>query len=286
MKRDRGWETHCAWISVFVERVFLFSIVWSGLLSFRWTFNVMLSEHLLSGIRILQRPVQNEDKHWITGRLWDSTKSSWILLSTFYWYFIRNKDQRPKVCKLNSTVNIKEKLKVTRAPHASVTPEPKCLRIIQQPAKLANRFQADCSRWPFFCSALKAWKMCLHSKAIKVHRQMLQQKGWMVQSQWSRFVLDWDSWMGHECNTGDVEDMITDSPEWWKPTWPTFTKTHTRNKKDTISSKVLNMDAGSWWFFYCMGSPSQITTNHCLIWSPWPWSGCTVPAPSDAGPKS
>lgn len=176
MKRDRGLETHCAWISVFVERVFLFSIVWSGLLSFRWTLNVMLSEHLLSWIRILQRPVQNEDKHWIAGRLWYSTKSSWILLSTFYWYFIRNKEQRPKVCKLNSTVNIKEKLKVTRAPHASVTPEPKCLRIIQQPAKLANLFQADCSRWPFFCSALKAWKMCLHSKAIKVHRQMLQRR--------------------------------------------------------------------------------------------------------------
>lgn len=39
-------------------------------------------------------------------------------------------------------------------------------------------------------------------------------EGWMVQSQWSRFVLNWDSWMGHECNTGDVEDMITDSPEW------------------------------------------------------------------------
>lgn len=38
--------------------------------------------------------------------------------------------------------------------------------------------------------------------------------------------------------------------------------------------------------FIAWGAPPQITTNHCLTWSPWPWSGCTVPVPWDAGPKS
>lgn len=137
-------------------------------------------------------------------------------MSTFYRYFIRNKDQRPKVCKLNPTVNIKEKLKVTRAPQASVTPEPQCFRIIQQPAKLAKPvFSRRTVHGGRLLLCTEGLENVSTFKGNKGSRTDASSEGWMVQSQWSRFVLNWDSWMGHECkHLGEVEDMIPDSPEW------------------------------------------------------------------------
>lgn len=229
-KRDRGLETLCAWIFVSFLRVFIFSIVWSGLLSFRWTSN-MLSEHLLSWIQIccvMSKPRTSTEFR-------EGCDIQQKVIAEFYWERLtvissgtKSKDTS-KVCRLNPSVNMKEKLTVSLWSRTKV--------FQNQPAQLAKLLQDG--SW----GHSKSWKTCLHSKAFKVDRQMLQRRldgaVTVVAVCAELGFLD-----GHECTNGGGWRRLTAL----SGLSPPGLRKHTQNQKDTISATLLNMEAASWRF--------------------------------------